>query len=211
MTFLIVLLVLAGGFIVLLSAVGGEYGLRRILHFQRRRLKKTGGVPSILSLMTESSQKKLQVPLTDVRDLVISLQLGTSMEATLSNSLSRAAEQFAGRGALGERLQRHVEARLNTMSPQAVLQGLVDDFDCPQLAEVLERIRMAEDGGVSYNQVLRVSVDAIEEDIRAEIEQEIQKAPMRLTIPMVIGVFLPALVLGLIPLVGSALSQMQGR
>ena len=208
---LYVLLALAVAFVVFLTSIGGEYQLKRIMRFQRRRLSQSGNVPSVLAMLTEKSGEKLAVPLADVRDLVISLQLGTSMESTLSNSLSRAADQFADRGALGDRLGRHVEARLNTMSPRAVLEGLVDDFECPQLTEVLERIGMAEEGGISYNQVLTVSVNAIEEDIRGEIEKEIQKAPTRLTIPMVVGVFLPALVLGMIPLVGSALTQMQGR
>jgi len=207
MIVIIVLLALVLVAFLLFAMIGGEHEMRRILRFQRRRLRKTG-VPSVLSLLTEVRTQKVKVPLADVRDLVISLQLGTSMEATLSNALNKAAEQFSARGVLGERLERHVEARLNTMSPQAVLEGLVQDLDSPQLTEVLERIRMAEDGGVSYNQVLRVSVDAIEEDIRGEIEQEIQKAPTRLTIPMVVGVFLPALVLGMIPLVGSVIRQM---
>jgi Flp pilus assembly protein TadB len=87
----------------------------------------------------------------------------------------------------------------------------VNDFDCPQLAEVLDRVRMASDGGVTYTQVLKVSADAIGEDMRSEIEQSIQKAPITLTIPMVAGVFLPALVLGLIPLVVSGISQMRAN
>jgi hypothetical protein len=47
--------------------------------------------------------------------------------------------------------------------------------------------------------------------IVSEIEQSIQKAPITLTIPMVAGVFLPALVLGLIPLVVSGISQMRAN
>jgi hypothetical protein len=101
-----------------------------------------------------------------------------------------------------------VEARLS-ISPQAVLQGLVEDFGSQQLQEVLERIDMADEGGVSYNRVLTVSADAIEEDIRSDIEQQIQRAPIRMTLPMVAGVFFPALILGLVPLLASGISQMQ--
>ena len=203
-----VLLVVLVVIVLVFALVGGDYQLKRIAHFQRRRLKGSR-IPSMIPLIGEAQQPKQTVRLTDVRDLIISLQLGTSMEATLTGSISRAAEQFADRGILGERLGRHVEAKLGSVGPQAVLEGLVQDFDCPQLAEVLERVRMAEDGGVSYNQVLAVSVAAIEEDIRSQIERDIQKAPTRLTLPMVIGVFFPALVLGLLPLLGSALTQMR--
>ena len=161
-------------------------------------------------LFRTRAKQKYKVNLADVRDLVITLQLGTSMEATLTGSLARAAILFAGRGILGERLRRQVDARLS-ISPEAVLEGLVNDFDCPPLAEVLDRVRMASDGGITYTQVLKVSADAIGEDMRSEIEQSIQKAPITLTIPMVAGVFLPALVLGLIPLVVSGISQMRAN
>ena len=203
--------VIAGVVIVLgVFATRMDYHLRRVIRFQRLRIKGFE-VPSLLSLLTEPQGEKRQVRLSDVRDLVISLQLGTSLDATLTGSLARAAEQFEERGALGERLKRHVQSKLGSIGPHAVIEGLVQDFDCPQLEEVLERLHMAEDGGVSYTQVLAVSASSIEEDIRAAIEREIQKAPTRLTLPMVIGVFFPALVLGLLPLLGSALVQMRGQ
>ncbi|MCD6519100.1 MAG: hypothetical protein J7M05_04150 [Anaerolineae bacterium] len=197
--------------ILLIPLAGIDYQIKRIVRFQRRRFKghpfKSPSLPFALS--ERKKQGKLQVPLTDIRDLVVSLQLGTSLEATLTGSLVRAAEQFAERGVLGERLRRHVESRIS-ISPQAVIEGLIEDLDCPQLEEVLERIRMAEDGGISYHRALGVSVEAIEEDIRAAVEQEVQKAPIRLTLPMVAGVFLPALILGLIPLLMVGISQMRG-
>jgi len=208
MTIFVVLvaLVLVGAMAIPLT--GLDYHIRRIMLFQRRRRAKvpTTTAPAVLSIFQKP--KKVQVPLTDVRDLIISLQLGTSMESTLTGSLARAAQQFAGRGALGERLQRHVEARLS-ISPEAVLEGLAADLDCRQLNEVLERIRMAASGGVTYNRVLSVSANAIEEDIRGMVEQRIQRAPIRLSPLMVAGVFFPALVLLMWPLVGSAVSQLR--
>lgn len=205
-TWFIIILVVA--FLVLVGALFRlDQQIKRILLFQRRRLRGRR-VRSVLPGLQRRATKKYHTSLSDVRDLVISLQLGTSLESTLTGSLARAAEQFAGRGDLGERLRRHVESRLS-ISPQAVLQGLADDFNIQQLDEVLERVRMAEEGGVSYNRVLTVSADAIEEDIRGQIEEEIEKAPIRLTLPMVAGVFFPALILGLVPLLASGLSQMR--
>jgi hypothetical protein len=201
---LLVLLVLAAALFRL------DYHLKRVWLFQKRRLKAAGPDTLVLMGLEQRAKTKYKVALVDVRDLVITLQLGTSMEATLTGSLARAASLFAGKGILGERLRRQVDARLS-ISPEAVLEGLVNDFDCPQLAEVLDRVRMASDGGVTYTQVLKVSADAIGEDMRSEIEQSIQKAPITLTIPMVAGVFLPALVLGLIPLVVSGISQMRAN
>ena len=196
--------------ILFVFLTGADYHVRRILAFQRLRTRGLE-VPSIMSLLSDTHGEKLPVPLSDVRDLVISLQLGTSLDATLTGSIARAAEQFQERGALGDRLNRHVESKLGSIGPHAVIEGLVNDFDCPQLEEVLDRLHMAEDGGVSYTQVLAVSAVSIEEDIRAATEREIQRAPTRLTLPMVVGVFFPALVLGLLPLLGSALTAMRGR
>ena len=196
--------------ILFVFLTGADYHVRRILAFQRLRTRGPE-VPSIMSLLSDTHGEKLPVPLSDVRDLVISLQLGTSLDATLTGSIARAAEQFQERGALGDRLNRHVESKLGSIGPHAVIEGLVNDFDCPQLEEVLDRLHMAEDGGVSYTQVLAVSAVSIEEDIRAATEREIQRAPTRLTLPMVVGVFFPALVLGLLPLLGSALTAMRGR
>lgn len=205
------------GFIVLVAVVlvgamavpltGLDYHIRRIMLFQRRqRAKFTSSTPAVLSIFQKP--KKARVPLTDVRDLIISLQLGTSMESTLTGALAKAAEQFADRGVLGERLKKNVEARLS-ISPESVLEGLAEDLDCRQLDEVLERIRMAASGGVSYNRVLSVSASAIEEDIRSAVEQRIQKAPISLTPIMVAGVFFPALILLMWPLVASAVGQLR--
>ena len=69
---------------------------------------------------------------------------------------------------------------------------------------------MARDGGVSYERALAISVEAVEEDIRGLVELEIQQAPLKLTIPMVVGVFLPALVLGIIPLLSRVIETLGG-
>ena len=208
MTDLMIPIIVVCVVIVAIPMVGLDYHLRRIWQFQRRRIQDAVRREVSASMMSLGPGKKIPVPLADVRDLVISLQLGTSMQSTLTGSLDRAAEQFAGRGVLGERLRRHVDARLS-ISPEAVLEGLAQDLDCPQLTELLERIRMASEGGITYNHVLAVSVASIEEDMRSAIEQEIQRAPTRLTLPMVIGVFFPAILLGLLPLMASAMSQMR--
>jgi len=208
MSGILVPIVIFCAILLAIPMTGADYHLRRIVRFQRRRLSEDGETSPLPLAGLTGNRKKLQVPLSEIRDLVISLQLGTSMESTLTGALDKAAEQFADRGVLGERLRRHVDARLS-ISPESVIEGLIEDLDCPQLVEVLERIRMASEGGLSYNRVLSVSVASIEEDMRGEIEQAIQRAPTRLTLPMVAGVFFPAIVLGLLPLMINAVSQMQ--
>jgi len=184
--------------VVTAPLTGLDYRLKRILRFQRRRFRRTRASTVLQSLQ----RPKRQVSLITLRDFLVNLQLGTAMEATLSRALTQAAEQFADRGEFGERLQRHVESRLS-ISPEAVLEGLISDFQSRQLSELLERVRMAAEGGISYDRIFTLSVDEIEEDIRADLEQKIQRAPTRLSVVMTVGFFMPILILLLVPLIGS--------
>ena len=189
---------------VLFMASGGDYALRRIWSFQRRRFKK-GSLRSQLRLGGEEELRTVyQADMREIRDFMVNLQLGTSMNQTLSGALAEAADQFQHKGVFGERLRRQVDAKLST-APEEVVEGLADDFESLHLRELLERLAMARDGGVSYERALAISVEAVEEEIRGHVELEIQQAPLKLTIPMVAGVFLPALVLGVIPLLSNVL------
>ena len=191
---------------VLLMASGADYTLRRIWSFQRRRFKK-GGLRAQLRLGPEREEGVYQVDLRDIRDFMVNLQLGTSMNQTISVALAETANQFQHKGVFGERLRRQVDARLST-APEEVVEGLAKDFRSVHLRELLERLNMAREGGVSYVRALEISVSAVEEDIRGQVELEIQQAPLKLTIPMVAGVFMPALLLGIIPLLSNMLEVM---
>jgi len=205
------LLVLGFCFIVLFIAAGGQQALNRIWRFQRSRLRwgKSGKVS--VAGVTLRPEKVLVADLRDIRDFAFNLQLGTSMESTLSGALRETADQFATRkGVFGERLKKQVDAKLSS-SPEAVIEGLAQDFDSLQLREMLDRLAMAREGGVSYERALSISVDSIEEDIRAEVEKEIQQAQTKLTVPMVVGVFGPPLVIGILPLVARMLGVLSAR
>ena len=206
MSGMLVLMLVLVGVIILVAALRLDEHFRRIMLFHRRRINFRG-LNSVLPMLQLQSKKKYKASLSDIRDLVISLQLGTSLDATMTGALERSAEMFEERGDLGERLRRHVDSKL-AISPEAVLEALAKDMDSEQLRELLNRIQMASEGSLNYYEVLSVSVFTIEEDMRREIEKQIERAPVQLTVPMVAGVFLPALILGMIPLLASGLSQM---
>jgi len=182
--------------VLTIYVTGFDYQLKRAVRFQRRRLGKR--VKSVRLPFLHTMTKR-RVALSELRDLVMSLQLATSMEAGLAWALDRAADQFAERGILGERLERHVESRLS-ISSDAVLQGLVEDFENPYFAELLERVRAAEEGGIPYSRVFALTSSEIQEDIRSGIEQKIEKAPTRLSPIMILGLLTPVLLLGLAPM-----------
>jgi hypothetical protein len=147
---------------------------------------------------------------TEIRDFVVNLELATSLDQTLAGALVETAEQFANRGVFGQRLKRHVDTRL-VLSPEDVIRGLVEDFGSSELRGLLTWLERARAGGTSNVEALALSVETIEHDIRSKVERDIQRAPIILTIPMVVGVFFVALAITVYPLiVGTIQTLMRG-
>ena len=193
------LLLLAAAFLAA-AALGFDYTLQRVWVFQRKRFRRyvDRGRKRVLARL--GRPQRYQVDLREIRDFVISLQLGTSMDETLSGALLRAADQLKDRGDFGQRLVKHVETRLS-IAPEDVVAGLAEDFQSEHLRDLLLRLEMAREGGISYERALSLTVSLLEEELRGHLERDIQQVPIRLTLPMIVGVFLPAIIIGIFPLV----------
>jgi hypothetical protein len=191
---------------LLLTGSGLDYELQRIWAFQRKRFGRRAEESRTRLLTRLGRAPAYRVDLTEIRDFIVSLQLGTSMDQTLSGSLMAAAEQFKKRGIFGERLMRHVESRLS-IAPEEVIKALAEDFKSDHLQILPERLESARNGGISYDQALSITVSQVEDQIRGEVRHEIQQAPIRLTFPMIGGVFLAALILAIFPLLMSLITS----
>jgi hypothetical protein len=196
--------------LLVIAATGLDYTLKRIWTFQRKRLRRETGLSRAQLLARFSRAQELRVDLREIRDLVISLQLGTSMQETLSGAMLRAAEQFKNQGSFGQRLWKLTQARLSS-SPEDVVSGLAEDFGSPHLRDLLQRLEMARDGGITYDRALVLTVDEVEREIRGDLRRDIQQMPIQLTLPMIAAVFLPAIMIGLFPIVVTFLSQISVR
>lgn len=141
-----------------------------------------------------------EVDTPTIRDFVLTLQLSLSLAETLAGALQQAARQFSERGAFGQRLTIRVRSQLQ-VEPEAVIRALANDFQSEHLTELAERLDMAHEGGLSYSEAVSTTLDDIEEEIRIDVEKEIERAPVMLTIPMIIGVFFSALALLGFPLI----------
>ena len=73
--------------------------------------------------------------------------------------------------------------------------------------ELSERLELAHEGGLSYAEAVNLTLDDIEEEIRIQVEKEIERAPVMLTIPMIVGVFFAALALLGFPLLRVMFTQ----
>ena len=183
------------------------YLLWRIIRFQRLRPELQ--VETMPVLRWFRRRRGLQVDPTEIRDFVVNLELATSLGQTLAGALVETAEQFADRGVFGQRLKRHVATRL-VLSPEDVIRGLIEDFGSSELIDLLTRLERARAGGTSNIEALTLSVETIENNIRYKVERDIQRAPIILTIPMVVGVFFVALVITAYPLIVGTLQTLIG-
>jgi hypothetical protein len=191
--------------LVILFADDIAYAVQRVARF--RDTENQTSLSELPVVRWFVKRQHYQTQLTEVRDFMASLQLAASLGETLSGGLIAASEQFSHRGVFGKRLKRQVDSRLS-ISPEAVLEGLADDFDSDELRDLLSRLEMAREGGASVSETLEVSAEEVESRIRDEIKQDIQRAPVMLTIPMAVGVFLPAIALSMYPLVRRLLSNL---
>lgn len=174
------------------------YLVWRIARFQR--LRPEFRMENLPFVRLFQRRRKFQVDPTEIRDFVVNLELATSLDQTLAGALVETAKQFANRGVFGQRLKRHVETRL-VLSPEDVIRGLVEDFGSSELRGLLTWLERARAGGTSNVEALALSVETIEHDIRSKVERDIQRAPIILTIPMVVGVFFVALAITAYPLI----------
>jgi hypothetical protein len=197
------LLLIAAATLILVDRL--LYLLWRTVRFQRSRPELQ--VETMPVLRWFHRPRKFQVEPTEIRDFVVNLELATSLGQTLAGALVETAEQFANRGVFGQRLKRHVATRL-VLSPEDVIRGLIEDFGSSELIDLLTRLERARSGGTSNVEVLALSVEAIEDDIRVKVERDIQRAPIILTIPMVVGVFFVALVITAYPLIAILLESL---
>ena len=196
------LILIGAALIIVALSSRVSYAFQRIMRFHRDAFRIDLGDSSIARLF--KSRQRYHADLTEIRDLIVSLQLAVSLEETLSGALLRTSEQFADRGILGERLKRNVESRL-MISPEEVLRALAEEFDSEELRDMLRRLEMAREGGVSSSEALRVTAEDLDEAISTEVEREIERATVRLIMPMAGGVFLPALILAVVPLMARLL------
>jgi hypothetical protein len=201
--FIFMLLMIMGG--VFAAYAGGH-----VWRFQRRRYGPTLARYNPKNIMRRLRKKPaFEVDMPTVRDFVLTLQLSLSLAETLAGALQQAARQFSARGVFGQRLNVRVRSQLQ-VEPEAVIRALAEDFNSKHLTELADRLDIAHEGALSYSAAVNTTLDDIEEEIRIDVEKEIERAPVMLTIPMIIGVFFSALALLGLPLLVFMMSSVAG-
>jgi len=195
---LVVLIAFGGGAWSRIKLFQRNRGLARLARYSPRRLWRRG-----------RKKSALQVDLPTIRDFILTLQLSLSLAETLAGALMQAGRQFGDRGVFGQRLTTRVRSQLQ-VEPEAVIRALAEDFNSEHLTELADRLDIAHEGGLSYSEAVNATLDDIEDEIRINVEKEIERAPTMLTIPMIIGVFFAALALLGFPLLVVMFNSMTG-
>lgn len=115
--------------------------------------------------------------------LVVTVEAGLGFEM----ALKRVSQKMEG--ALAEEFRRvNEEIQLGATRRQA-LQNLLDRLQVEELSSLVSAIIQAGEMGASVGQVLRIQADQMRTERRQSIEEQAQKAPVKMLIPMVMFIF----------------------
>lgn len=154
-------------------AIGALYGFR---------------MPDIwLAMRIRARQKEIQLALPDMIDLIsISVEAGLGLIA----AIQRIAERFPN--ALSEEFLRTLqEVRLGRAQGEA-LRDMARRVDVQDLTTLLTAIVQAEQLGLAVSNVLRIQSERLRERRAQRAREMAQKAPIKMTFPLVLFIF-PAL------------------
>lgn len=145
------------------------------------------GPTSSLNKKVEARQKAIRLALPDVMDLlVISVEAGLGFEQALDRVINNVP------GELSDEFTRVLgESRAGSSRADA-LRAMEERCDTPEVRSFVLAMIQADTFGVSIGRVLRAQADELRVKRRQRAQEQAQKAPVKMMIPMVFCIF-PAL------------------
>lgn len=142
---------------------------------------------SMLNKKVSERQHEIQITLPDVLDLlVISVEAGLGFEQALDRVI------YSVPGALSEEFSRMLGETRAGANRSDAMRAMDDRCNVPELRSFVMAIIQADTFGVSIGRVLRSQSEEMRIKRRQLAEEQAQKAPVKMMIPMVFCIF-PAL------------------
>lgn len=162
----------------------GLRGMSQLLVFALLALALVLGPDALLSRRVEARQLELRRSLPDVLDLLtISVEAGLGFEQALDRTIN------AVPGPLSDEFSRMLgEVRAGASRADA-MRALEQRTNVPEVRSFVLAILQADTFGVSIGRVLRAQADEMRIKRRQLAQEQAQKAPVKMLIPMVFCIF----------------------
>jgi tight adherence protein C len=129
-------------------------------------------------------RKKILKSLPDAMDLITtSVEAGLGIDA----AFARVADKVTG--PLADELRRCLREMSLGHTRREALTGFAERAELPDVTTFINAVNQAEHTGVSLGRVVRVQADQLRTQRKQRAEQEAQKAPVKMVIPLVLFIF----------------------
>ncbi len=135
--------------------------------------------------------------------LVVSAEAGLGFDMALKRVVDKME------GALSEEFRRVMEEIKLGAPRKRALRNMTTRVEVDELQSFVSAVIQAEELGASIGEVLRVQADQMRTERRQQIEEQAQKAPVKMLIPMVIFIFPTIFIAVLGPVTLKVVNQMQ--
>lgn len=192
--------------VILSAGVGWVIG-RLLLAGPARNLGALAGAVPLVWKQYRIREGRRQVQ-REIADLVERLRLYLGFATTPGTAL-RLTIDDAPDGILWEHLRRQRDT-LRVTGAEVVLEQVATQLHVSALRRLVARVRAAQAGSTKLTEALHAATEELTRDLRRDMEEQVEAAPTRLLIPMLILLMVPLLIIVLTPPVQTLLDTLAG-